>query len=123
MEYGRAWHLHRQLDFEKIRAAAATFVGKHDFAGFAANRGKLEHDTVRTIERVLVRRTGNLGTIEFDGDGFLYKMVRLMVGALIDCAAGKSDIGELVVRLEKKIGAKNRLAAPACGLYLVRVRY
>ena len=123
LEYGRAWHLRRDLDFEKIRTAATNFVGKHDFAGFAANRGKPEQDTVRTIKRVLVRRTGDLGVIEFDGDGFLYKMVRLMVGALIDCASGKLELAELVARLKKTNAEEHRLAAPACGLYLVRVRY
>ena len=79
--------------------------------------------TVRTISSVRVRRKGPCVTIEFDGDGFLYKMVRLMVGALVKCAFGKMRIEEIVSQLDSgKLGSA-RFAAPAKGLYLVRVRY
>jgi tRNA pseudouridine38-40 synthase len=106
-----------------MRAAAANFVGRHDFVAFAANRGRAEQDTTRTINRLVIRRRGFLWTLEFDGDGFLYKMVRLMVGGLVDCSSGKLTIAELASRLHKKAIGKSRLAAPAEGLYLVRVRY
>jgi tRNA pseudouridine38-40 synthase len=63
-------------------------------------------------------------TLEFDGDGFLYRMVRLIVGALAECAGGKIAIGDLRNRLSgKTVEQSSRLAAPAGGLYLVRVRY
>ena len=68
-------------------------------------------------------KKGPCVTIEFDGDGFLYKMVRLMVGALVKCALGKMRIEEITSRLRSgKIGSA-RFAAAAEGLYLVRVRY
>jgi tRNA pseudouridine38-40 synthase len=123
LEYRRAWHFHRQLDFELLKAAAAKFAGKHDFGGFAANRGRTETDTVRTITSVSVKRRGFLRTIEFDGDGFLYKMVRLIVGGLTDCASGKLAINDLVGRLNNPRTSGARFAAPAEGLYLIRVRY
>jgi tRNA pseudouridine38-40 synthase len=62
-------------------------------------------------------------TIEFDGDGFLYKMVRLIVGALVKCALGKMHIEEIMSRLRSGKIESARFAAPAEGLYLVRVRY
>jgi tRNA pseudouridine38-40 synthase len=123
LHYGRVWHLPRQLDFTVMKAAAAKFVGRHDFAGFAANRGHPERDTVRTIRSVAVSRSGFLWKIQFDGDGFLYKMVRLIVGALTDCASGRLKLQELKARIERSENFRTRLAAPAEGLYLIRVRY
>ncbi len=84
LEYGRVWHVPHSLDLELLKKAASEFVGTHDFAAFAANRGKPEKSTIRTIYSVAVRRRGPLVTIEFDG---------------------------------------GRFAAPAEGLFLVRVRY
>ncbi|HAF03032.1 MAG TPA: tRNA pseudouridine(38-40) synthase TruA [Spartobacteria bacterium] len=123
LEHGRAWHVAASFDFEVLKAAANYFVGTHDFAGFAANRGKPENNTVRTINSVQVRRNGPCVTIEFDGDGFLYKMVRLIVGSLVRCALGKSPIEEIIDRLASGRSGHARFAAAATGLFLVRVRY
>ena len=122
-EYRRVWYVTQSLDLKILRSAAENFVGTHDFAGFAANRGKPEVTTVRTINSVRVRQKGPCITIEFDGNGFLYKMVRLMVGALVKCALEKMRIEDIGSRLHSgEVGAA-RFAAPAEGLYLVRVRY
>jgi tRNA pseudouridine38-40 synthase len=122
-EYRRAWHIGQPLDLKVLKSAARHFVGTQDFASFAANRGEPERSTIRTINSVRVRQKGPCVTIEFDGDGFLYKMVRLIVGALVKCAFGKMRIEEVVSRLDSgKVGSA-RFAAPAEGLYLVRVRY
>jgi tRNA pseudouridine38-40 synthase len=123
LEYRRVWHVARPLDLKVLKAAAKHFVGTHDFAGFAANRGKPEPSTIRTINSVCVRQRGPCITIEFDGDGFLYKMVRLMVGALVKCGLGKMRIDEITSRLHSGKAGPARFAAPAEGLYLVRVRY
>src|SRR6266545_8420146 len=120
-EYRRAWHIPCPLDLRILQKAAKHFVGTHDFAAFAANRGKPEESTIRTINSVRVRQKGPCVTIEFDGDGFLYKMARLMVGALVNCVRGKIRIEEITARLHfGKVGSA-RYAAPAEGLYLVRV--
>ena len=123
LEYQRVWHVPRTFDPTLMRTAALRFQGKHDFAGFAANRGRPEGDTIRTIRSVAVRRRGFLWTLEFDGNGFLYKMVRLMVGAITEVALGKKEVSDLVFRIENKPNSLSRLAAPAAGLFLVRVRY
>jgi tRNA pseudouridine38-40 synthase len=122
-EYGRAWHVAGPLDFEVLKVAAKHFVGTHDFAGFAANRGKREKSTVRTIHSVNVRYSGPCVTLDFDGDGFLYKMIRLIVGSLVKSALGKLQIEDLTERLTLAQSGTPRLAAPAEGLFLVRVRY
>ena len=123
LEYGRAWHVSSPLDFEALKAAADEFVGTHDFAAFAANRGEPEKSTVRKIDSVRVRRRGPCLTIEFDGQGFLYKMVRLMVGSIVQCALRKMTIAEIRDRLVSARAKGARLVAPAEGLFLVRVRY
>ena len=122
-EYCRAWHIPHPLDLKILHKAARHFVGTHDFAAFAANRGKSEESTIRTINSVCVRQKGARLTIEFDGDGFLYKMIRLIVGSLIKCALGKTRIEDLIARLDSGRATPPRLAAPAEGLVLVRVRY
>ena len=122
-EYGRAWHIPRPLDLKLLEKAAKCFAGTHDFAAFAANRGKPENRTVRTIYSVTVRRTGFWVMIDFNGDGFLYKMVRLIVGSLVQCALGKLCIEDMTGRLASGQLGPGRFAAPAEGLLLVRVRY
>jgi tRNA pseudouridine38-40 synthase len=122
-EYRRAWHITQPLDLKILKSAAKHFVGTHDFAAFAANRGKAEPSTIRTINSVRVRQEAPCVTIEFDGNGFLYNMVRLMMGALVKCALSKMRTEEIASRLHSGKISSARFAAPAEGLYLVRVRY
>jgi tRNA pseudouridine38-40 synthase len=122
-EQGRVWHVIQPLDLGRMKAAAEKFVGKHDFVAFAANRGKAIGDTVRTLKTVKVRARGPLVEIEIEGDGFLYKMVRMMVGSLVQCAQGKISLGQVGERLKSRQVDQARLVAPATGLFLIRVRY
>jgi tRNA pseudouridine38-40 synthase len=125
LELNRAWHVYTPVDLESLQTAAQIFVGRHDFASFAANRGKPGESTVRTIDAVRVRRTGRCIAIEVSGDGFLYKMVRLIIGALIRTATGRLELAELRQRLSSpaQTSSSMRFLAPAAGLFLVRVRY
>ena len=125
LELGRAWHIPAALDRDALRVATAAFLGRHDFAAFAANRGKPEQSTVRTITSAKVRGSGKSITVEFSGDGFLYKMVRLMVGAVVRCGFGKmrpQEIRERLAQPRAQLSGKQFVAA-AHGLILVRVRY
>ena len=106
-----------------LKAAGEIFVGTHDFGAFAANRGKKANDTTRTIWSVRVRRSGPRVTIEIAGDGFLYKMVRLMVGAMTRVALNKMKADEITARLKSGRADGLRFVAPAEGLYLVKVWY
>lgn len=123
LEHGRSWHVIAPLDLQIIKSGAAELTGTHDFSGFAANRGKRETDTIRTIHSVKIRRHGACLAMDFDGDGFLYKMVRLMVGSLVQCATGKGVCNEVANILTRRQNLKARLVAPAGGLFLIRVRY
>jgi tRNA pseudouridine38-40 synthase len=120
-ELGRSWHLPGPLDEELLAAAAERLTGTHDYAGFAASRGKPETNTRRTVSRIQIRRVGPLLTLTFFGDGFLYKMVRLLTGSMLRCAQGRAGSEWLERVLARK--AKSCFAAPAEGLYLVRVLY
>jgi len=125
LENGRAWHVRDSLDRTAVAAAASLFAGRHDFASFAANRGAPVDDTTRTLRTARVRNSGPLLTLEFDAEGFLYKMVRLMAGALVEVGLGKASPNEIQSRLHhpKQRFPHARNVAPAAGLFLVRVRY
>ena len=121
----RAWHVVSPLDFDRMVSAAKEFCGEHDFVSFSANRGTAETNTVRIIRAVRLRRAGPCISIEFDGDGFLYKMVRMMVETLVRIGHDKLSPQEIKARLShpRKAGSHGRIAAPADGLFLVRVQY
>ncbi len=121
-ELGRAWHIAQKLYVDLMKESARAFEGEHDFAAFAANRGKLEKDTRRKMETMTLRRRGELIEIEFHGAGFLYKMARMLTGAMVDCGLKKMAIVDLRERL-RGTKPRARTTAPACGLFLVRVRY
>lgn len=118
----RCWHV-RDVDVPALRSAAKAVTGFHDFAGFSANRGTPVSDTRRHLRRVIVRSEGPLVRLRFEGDGFLYKMVRMLVAAMVRVAQGKATPADLRARLAGRGGALPRDVAPADGLYLVRVRY
>jgi len=123
LEFGRAWHISTPVNVDLLKAGGEKFVGRHDFAAFAANRGKKEESTARTIRSVIVRKAGACITIDVAGDGFLYKMVRLMVGAMVRVALGKMHLSEIETRLRSGRMDGQRFVAPAEGLYLVRIWY
>jgi tRNA pseudouridine38-40 synthase len=123
LELGRAWHISSPMDVDLLKAAGQKFIGTHDFTAFAANRGKKNNDTIRTIRSVRIRRSGPHLTIDIAGDGFLYKMVRLIVGAMTHVALGKMDVSEVAARLKSGHADGSRFVAPAEGLYLVKIWY
>lgn len=123
LEIGRAWFVPRRLDLDRMRECARLLEGTHDFAGFAANRGEPVEDTERTIHSIRIARRGGLLTLRFTGDGFLYRMVRLLTGTLIRCAEGRAGPEFLAELLGAKGAKKTHFQAPAEGLYLARVIY
>jgi tRNA pseudouridine38-40 synthase len=123
LEIGKAWHVPGLVDLDLLRAGTDILTGTHDFAGFAASRGKAERDTVRTITEMQVRQRGPLLTLRVEGPGFLYKMVRILTGSLVRCAQGRAELDWLRDLLKSKDAAKSNFAAPAEGLYLERVLY
>jgi len=120
--YGYSLHYPHTLDAALLNHAAQAFCGTHDFSSFCS-AGSKKQDNTRTVFRFSVARSGSLVTMTTAADGYLYNMVRIMVGTLLRVAQGKlSPDG-----LSAVIGARNRSAAgqtaPACGLFLNRVFY
>jgi tRNA pseudouridine38-40 synthase len=113
----------RPLDIERMRVAADLLVGEHDFAPFAANRRVPIKDTVRTIHSFYVRKHGADITLEVQGNGFLYKMVRGLAGFLVHVGMGKLE-PEAVhdILAHGKRTAKVQTAQPH-GLFLWKVFY
>ena len=119
---GRCWHV-RGVDPAALRRAAKILAGRHDFRGFSANRGTPVDDTRRHLRRVAVSSDGPLIRLRFEGDGFLYKMVRMLVAAMVRVAQDKSSPEDLRARLAGRATDLPREVALADGLYLTRVRY
>jgi tRNA pseudouridine38-40 synthase len=119
----QAWHLPGKLDLGAMRAAARLFAGKHDFKSFAATRNYEMESTTRTLARCDLRRSGPLLTFIIEGDGFLYKMCRGIVGTLAQVGQGKIATGDLGAILARKDRREAGMTAPAHGLVLWRVFY
>ncbi len=118
-----AWHVTRPLDFAVMKKAAHRFVGKHDFQSFAANPGYSRTTTVRTLTRCDVRRAGSLYTFIIEGDGFLYRMCRGIVGTIVQAGLGKFPEAEIKTMLAHKDRRTAGMSAPAHGLVLWKVYY
>jgi len=119
----RVWHCPGRLDPELLRHAMAPFVGTHDFRSFTARRMRPEQSTIRKIEKVCVQITEIKIVIKVEGDGFLYKMIRMMVGAAVRVATGKAPPTQLELLLKEPEFGRAQFVAPAGGLYLLRVFY
>jgi tRNA pseudouridine38-40 synthase len=118
-----AWHVPRALDLKAMRAAAALFVGKHDFKSFAANRNYEMESTTRALARCEFKRKGPLLTFIIEGDGFLYKMCRGIVGTIVQVGLGKFPASEIKPMLAQKDRRLAGMTAPAHGLVLWKVFY
>ena len=120
---GRAWHVQPTPDPVVLRRAAAVLRGRHDFRGFSANRGTPVHDTRRHVRSVRVLVRGPEITLRFEGDGFLYKMVRMLVAAMVRLAQHRATLADLEDRLVGRQCDLPRTVAPPDGLSLRRVTY
>jgi len=118
----RAWHVPGALDFEKLQRACQLFTGTHDFAAFSLRRSNGPEQTVRTIHSIENHIADEKIDLTFEGEGFLYKMVRILSAAIIRHASGKVEINELAEHLRSATPAFMH-SAPAAGLCLVRVIY
>jgi tRNA pseudouridine38-40 synthase len=118
-----AWQVTRPLNLKAMRAAAPLFVGRRDFKSFAASRNYEMKSTVRRLARCDIKKSGSLLTFVIEGDGFLYKMCRGIVGTLVQIGLGKFPADEIKRMLLKKDRRVAGMTAPAQGLVLWRVFY
>lgn len=115
-------HIPQKLDVEKMEQAAKYFEGEHDFKAFKAS-GTSSKSSVRTIYEAKVYEIGERINIELTGNGFLYNMVRIISGTLVEVGIGKikpEDISKIIKEGKREKAGKT---LPACGLYLVKVEY
>jgi tRNA pseudouridine38-40 synthase len=119
----QAWHVGRPLDLAAMRKAAKVFLGKHDFKSFAGTRPYEIESTVRTLCRCEIKRSGPLLTFMIEGDGFLYKMCRGIVGTLVQVGQGKIAVEDIKKILSSKDRRAAGMTAPAQGLVLWKVFY
>lgn len=119
----RSWHVAPPLDLAAMKAAAALFVGRHDFRSFTAKRPGVLGDSTRTLTRCEVTRRGSEITILLEGEGFLYKMCRGITGTLVQVGQGKFPPSEITAMLLHRDRRKAGVNAPAHGLVLWKVSY
>ncbi|MCT4594525.1 MAG: tRNA pseudouridine(38-40) synthase TruA [Anaeromicrobium sp.] len=117
-----AYYVGDELDLDKMIKASKAFIGTHDFIGFMSS-GSSVVDTVRTIYDLRIHREGPLITIEIKGNGFLYNMVRIIVGTLVEVGKGKKSVDEMGKIIESRSRKRAGHTAPAQGLYLSHVYY
>ncbi len=124
-DYGRAWFVPREIDavaIAKMNSAAEYILGKQDFAAFMSEGSDVE-DTVREVYYLTVEKHGDLIEIRISADGFLYNMVRIIVGTLMEVAEGRMTPEEVASVISSRDRKNAGMTAPACGLYLNRVEY
>jgi tRNA pseudouridine38-40 synthase len=117
------WHVAKPLNLAAMQAAAGLLVGRHDFRSFTAKRAGELGDSHRTLTRCDVRKKGSEVTVIIEGEGFLYKMCRGIVGTLVQIGEGKftaDTVPEMLSQKDRRVAGVN---APAHGLVLWKVFY
>ena len=117
-----AWHLRYPLNIDKMIAASRCLIGEHDFRCFMAS-GSSVKDTVRTIEAIDIKEQDQFIILTFKGDGFLYHMVRIIVGTLSEIGMGMREVDEMPSILALRDRLKAGKTAPAKGLIMEKVIY
>lgn len=115
------FHYPYELDLNKMQIAANTLMGSHDFAGFTDRVD--EHSAVRRIYKIEIKRSGNLVKIEYRGSGFMYHMVRILTGTLLEVGTGERTIESVTEILKHGARADAGFLVPASGLCLKKVYY
>ncbi|MGE6379785.1 tRNA pseudouridine(38-40) synthase TruA [Peribacillus muralis] len=117
-----AYHFPYSLDELKMKEAMNHLIGTHDFTSFCSAKTEVV-DKVRTIQEIDIEENGCYMIFRFVGEGFLYNMVRILVGTLLDVGSGKIAPGEIIGILDQKDRSFAGKTAPAQGLYLWKVFY
>jgi tRNA pseudouridine38-40 synthase len=117
-----SWHIPGPLHWRKIREAIKYFVGKHDFSLFSVS-GSSRKNKQCTVRDFRIRKVKNLYVLQIEADYFLYKMVRRMVGVLIEVGRGKMEPEYISPLLHKKASTLRAQTAPPHGLFLAKVKY
>ncbi|MGX4600382.1 tRNA pseudouridine(38-40) synthase TruA [Faecalimicrobium sp. JNUCC 81] len=115
-------HISKRLDLDLMKEASQFLIGEHDFTSFASSKSK-KKSNIRTIESISIQENNNVIEIYVEGDGFLYNMVRIIAGALLEVGLRKKSPQDIKDMLDAKDRTKASDTAPAKGLYLYKVKY
>lgn len=115
-------HISKRLDLDLMKEASQFLIGEHDFTSFASSKSK-KKSNIRTIESISIQENNNVIEIYVEGDGFLYNMVRIIAGALLEVGLRKKSPQDIKDILDAKDRTKASDTAPAKGLYLYKVKY
>lgn len=121
-ERNYSYHYPEQLDVDRMNEACSKLIGTHDFIGFSSLK-KTKKSTVRTIEEITIHREGNLLHFTFVGEGFLYKMVRIIMGTLLEIGAGTKSPECIDAIFESGVRSDAGMTVPSQGLFLDEVYY
>lgn len=116
------YRIDEELDLEKMRSAAKLLLGEHDFSAFCSNK-RMKRSAVRRVDEIRIEPLGSELRFTVSGNGFLYNMVRIIVGSLLEVGARRMTQEALAAALESKKRENAGPTAPACGLCLYEVRY
>ena len=116
------YRIDEELDLEKMRSAAKLLLGEHDFSAFCSNK-RMKKSAVRRVDEIRIDAIGSELRFTVSGNGFLYNMVRIIVGSLLEVGAQRMTQEALAAALESKKRENAGPTAPACGLCLYEVRY
>lgn len=121
-ERNYSFHYSQALDMDLMNQACSKLMGTHDFIGFSSLK-KSKKSTVRTIKELSIHKEGSMLHFTFVGDGFLYKMVRIMMGTLLEIGVGAMPLETIDEIFEKKIRSEAGMTVPSQGLFLDEVYY
>ncbi|OQO68134.1 tRNA pseudouridine(38-40) synthase TruA [Enterococcus villorum] len=121
-ERNHSFFVPQPLDMDKMNEACQKLMGNHDFIGFSALK-KSKKSTVRTIEEITIKQEGKMLHFTFVGDGFLYKMVRIMMGTLLAIGTGQLPLSVIDEIFDNKVRKQAGETVPAQGLFLDEVYY
>ncbi|EOH95158.1 tRNA pseudouridine(38-40) synthase [Enterococcus haemoperoxidus ATCC BAA-382] len=117
-----SFHYSEELDFELMDEACRKLIGTHDFIGFSSLK-KTKKSTTRTINELSIQKEGDLIHFTFIGDGFLHKMVRILMGTLLEIGSGTLKLETIDEVFKSKIRSEAGMTVPAQGLFLDEVYY
>lgn len=117
------YHVPHTLDVEAMKQACLEFEGTHDFTSFCSKKTTLKGDKIRTVYKAEIQEVDDELLFRFVGSGFLYNMVRIMVGTLLEVGKGKRNAADIKKILQEKDRDKAGKTVPPHGLFLWKVDY
>ena len=122
LQKSKAWHIRKKLDVKAMKKGAKLLLGTHDFSTFRASSCGAK-SPIKTMEKISIKKNKDKITLKFTSKSFLQQQVRSMVGCIKYLGEGKWNLDTFKNSLESKNRAKCAPPAPACGLYLAKIKY